>query len=190
MATLTFRRLDPLNSVDRHEWRDVFRRAPTFTYATEGREPTDDDADRMIETLPNGKGAEDAYIFGIYVGHELCGCAYIARDYPTHGEANLVLLLLTESHQRRYLGIRCLSWLEQLAQSWGCTKLTGVVDAANERALRFWRRLGFREDRRQRLPGLIADAILGHVPVGSNPSIEGTSTSKLRSLVDVPHVKR
>jgi ribosomal protein S18 acetylase RimI-like enzyme len=190
MTTLTFRRLDPSNTIDRSDWRQVFRGAPSFTYATEGRTPTDDDADRMIDTLPRGKQAEDVFIYAISAGGALCGCAYVARHYPAHGDANLVLLVLMENHQRRYFGVRCLSWIEGQARSWGCTRLTGVVDTANQRAFRFWQRLGFQEERRQRLPWLVAEAAIGHIPLGSNPSIEGTSTSKLRLLAAAPHVKR
>ena len=144
----------------------------------------------MIDTLPNGKRAEDVFIYAIYVDGALCGSAYIARDYPADGNANLVLLVLMEKHQRRYLGVRCLSWIEAQARSWGCTKLTGVVDTANERAFRFWQRLGFQEQRREKLPGLVAEAAIGYIPLGSNPSIERTSSSRLRRLPAAAHVKR
>jgi RimJ/RimL family protein N-acetyltransferase len=182
MTTLTFRRLAPSNAADREEWRRVFRGAPAFTHATQGRAPTDADADRMIDTLPSGKTADSVFIYAIYADGELCGCAYIARDYPAIGDANLVLLVLMEMHQRKYLGVRCLGWIEALASQWGCTRLTGVVDTANQRAFRFWQRLGFQEQRREGLAGLVAEAAIGFIPLGSNPSIERTASGRLRRL--------
>jgi len=180
MTTLAFRRLAPSNTDDRLAWREVFRAAPSFTYATEGRAPTDADADRMIDTVPAGKTADDVFLFAIYADGAICGCAYLARHYPAIDDAYLVLLVLAERHQRGYLGVRCLNWIEAQASAWGCSKLRGVVDAANERSFRFWSRLGFREERRQKLAGLVGDAVAGYIPLRQSPAIERTSTARLR----------
>ena len=180
MTTLLFRRLDPRDANDRREWREVFRCAPGFTYATEGRTPSDEDADRMIDTLPRGKTPEDIFIHAIYADGQLCGCSYVIRHHLVHGHACLVLLVLAENHQRRYLGVRCLALIEDQARSWGCHRLTGVVDTANTRALRFWLRLGFVEEGCQKLPGLVGDALIGSIALGPVPSGDGTSSGRLR----------
>jgi GNAT superfamily N-acetyltransferase len=164
-ATLSFRRLDATISNDRENWRRVFRQTPSFTYATEGRSPTDDDADRMFATLPAGKSRDDIFLYSIYADDQLCGLAYVARDFPDPGDANLVLLVLTEQYHGRWLGVRSLKWIAQTARSWGCRRLTGVVDTANGRSAKFWQRMGFIEVKRTPLPGLVGEAIVGYLPL-------------------------
>jgi hypothetical protein len=78
-TVLTFHRLSPHLDRDRLAWREVFRGTPSFTYTTEGRIPTDSDADRMIDTLPDAKTAEDAYIYAIYANEDICGAAYVRK---------------------------------------------------------------------------------------------------------------
>ena len=180
MTTLAFRRLAPSLEADREAWREVFRAAPSFVHATEGRRPTDEDADRMIDTVPQGYGPENLFFYAVYADEDLCGGACVARDYPVRGEAQLVLLVLMERFQHRTLGVRCLAWIEGEAERWGSTRLTGVVDAANRRALRFWQRLGFQEQRRQRLPGLVGEGVIGFIPLHAGEDREPTSSARLR----------
>ena len=162
---LSFRRLDSHNQRDRDEWRDVFRRTPCFTYATAGRTPTDLDADHMFETVPSNTLEANLFLYSIYADGELCGIAYLAKDYPRPREANLVLLVLAESFHGRWLGVRAVKWLAASAKSMGCSKLTGVVDSANERSAMLWKRLGFIEERRTALPELVGQAIVGYLPL-------------------------
>ena len=162
---LFFRRLNSHNQRDRDEWRDVFRRTPSFTYATAGRTPTELDADRMFETVPSNTSQANLFLYSIYTNGELCGIAYLAKDYPRTGEASLVLIVLAESFHGRWLGVRAVKWLAASAKSMGCSKLTGVVDSANERSAMFWQRLGFIEERRTALPELVGQAIVGYLPL-------------------------
>lgn len=180
MASLTFRRLDPRDPNDQDEWRNVFRNASSFVYATEGRAPTDEDAVRMLNARPKGKTATDIFLYGISLHGESCGCAYVARDCPSAADACLVLLVLMEKHQRRSLGVRCLRWIEAEARSWNCTRLVGMVDAANERAVRFWRALGFQVERRQAAPGLVGEALIGFIPLDAGGAGDRTAASRLR----------
>ena len=163
MSSLTFGRLDPTNHNDRKVWRQVFQEAPSFVFATEGRRPTDADADRLMDVIPDERTSEDVFIYAVYSGPSLVGCVYLARNYPKHGEVNLVLLLLVERFQRGVLGIRCMRWIEQQARAWGCTRISGVADVPNSRASHFWSRLGFREDRRLNLRGHVGETIIGHM---------------------------
>ena len=99
----------------------------------------------MFETVPTGTAEENVFLYSIYTGELLCGIAYLAKDYPKAGEANLVLLVLAESFHGRWLGFRAVKWLAASAKSMGCSKLTGIVDSANARSAMFWQRLGFIE---------------------------------------------
>ncbi len=54
----------------------------------------------MIDTLPAGKGADGVFIYAIYVDGAHCGCAYVARHYPAHGSAQLVLPVRMEVRRK------------------------------------------------------------------------------------------
>jgi RimJ/RimL family protein N-acetyltransferase len=164
-TSLSFRRLNSRSQADRDEWREVFRNTPSFTYATAGQTPTEADADRMFKTVPSGAPKLDLFLYSIYADEALCGIAYLAKDFPRAGEANLVLLVLAESFHGRWLGVRAVKWLAASAKAMGCSKLTGVVDSANERSAMFWKRLGFIEERRTAMPELVGQAIVGYLPL-------------------------
>jgi GNAT superfamily N-acetyltransferase len=170
-----FRRLHPVNGEDLLEWQRVFRGTQSFTFATEGRPPTDEDAMRMMRTLPDGRSQADVHIFAIYACGSLCGASFIMRAYPTPDVAYLVLLILIEAFQGQSLGSACLEHAEALAKSWRSSKLAAVVDSANIRALNFWRQEGFLEVQRRELPGLIGDAISLEKALSPNLSVERTA---------------
>ena len=167
MSQMHLHRLDPSNPAHLAEWLEVFRRTPSFVYATEGKPPTDADAERLIHTKPNRVSSEDVYLFAVRAGGDLVGVAYVIRGYPEPGVAYLVLLVLAEDFQGRYLGVRCLRCIEDIARSWGCSRLAGVVDAENSRAAEFWKRLGFSEQSRRKVPGLVGEAIVGEKAIAS-----------------------
>ena len=175
MEQPTFRRLHPVNGEDLLEWQRVFRGTQSFTFATEGRPPTDEDAMRMMRTLPDGRSQDDVHVFAIYAGESLCGSSFIMRGYPTPEIAYLVLLILTEAFQGQSLGSACVRQAEELARSWRSSKLAAVVDSANIRALNFWRREGFLETQRRELPGLIGEAISIEKALSPNLSVERTA---------------
>lgn len=119
----------------------------------------------MFATVPSGSPNLDLFLYSIYADEALCGIAYLAKDFPRAGEANLVLLVLAESFHGRWLGVRAVKWLAASAKAMGCSKLTGVVDSANERSAMFWKRLGFIEERRTTMPELVGQAIVGYLPL-------------------------
>lgn len=163
------RRLDPASPQDLLDWQRVFRGAQSFTFATQGRPPTDADAQRMMRTLPAGRPQDDVHLLAIDVDGTLCGIAFLMRGYPTSDVAYLVALVLMEAFQNRSLGAACLERIEGLARSWQSSKLSAVVDSANTRALTFWLRHGFREVGRRELPDLVGQAICIDKPLDSRP---------------------
>jgi len=171
------------------EWQRVFGGAQSFTFATEGHPPTDKDAERMMQTLPAGRSQDDVHIFAIYVGESLCGSCFVMRSYPKPEDTYLVLLILMEAFQGQSLGPACLEHIETLARSWESNRLAAVVDSANDRALAFWRRQGFCEVQRHKLPGLVGEAISIEKALNSNSSIERTSSGELRPPPAAAHVE-
>lgn len=167
-SPLVFRRLDPASEADLLEWQRVFRGAPSFTFATQGRAPTDADAQRMMRTLPPGRSQDDVHLFAIHAGGELCGIAFLARGHPTAEVTYLVALVLMECFQNRSLGPACLQRIEDLARSWQSSKLSAVVDSANARALAFWLKHGFHEVGRRDLADLVGQAICIDKPLDAN----------------------
>lgn len=119
----------------------------------------------MFETVPANTAEANVFLYSIYADEALCGIAYLAKDYPKPGEATLVLLVLAESFHGRWLGVRAVKWLAACVKSMGCSRLTGVVDSANERSAMLWKRLGFIEERRTALPELVGQAIVGYLPL-------------------------
>jgi ribosomal protein S18 acetylase RimI-like enzyme len=178
MSDIHFRRLDPSVSADLLDWQSVFREAPSFVYATDGRSPTDADAERIMRTLPKGGVQEDVFALAIERDGALCGCAFVMKGYPKPEIAYLALLVLMERFQGCYLGVRCLRQIEALALSWNCTSLEGVVDSENARAAALWERLGFRELYRRKLPWLVGPAIVGAKDLSSNKSVNADAQSR------------
>ena len=178
MGDLRFRRLDPSVPADLLEWQRVFRGAPSFVYATEGRTPTDADAERIMRTLPQGREQEDVFAFAIEVGGVLGGCAFVMKGYPKPDVAYLALIVLMETFQGKYLGVRCLRQIEALALSWNCTSLEGIVDAENPRAAALWERLGFRELYRRQIPWLVGPAIVGTKDLSSKTSVNADAQNR------------
>lgn len=172
MTPLHFRRLDPARAQDLLDWQAVFRGAQSFVFATQGRPPTDADAQRMMRTLPTGRSQDDAHLFAIDIQGGPGGIAYLLRGYPTPEVAYLGALVLMEEFQNRSLGPACLARIEALARSWQCVKLSAVVDSANARALDFWLKHGFHEVGRRELPDLVGQAICLDKPLGRGSPIE------------------
>ena len=157
---LQFRRLDPSNAKDLAAWTSTFRGTPSYVFATEGRVPTDEEIEKMMNTMPDGYTADDMFIYDLSNDNDPCGCVFMARGYPKPDSAYLLLLLIVESAQGKSIGRAVLRRLETMAASWGCTSIEAVVDSSNERALNFWLREGFVEKRRAQVPGMIGQAIV------------------------------
>jgi len=101
MNKLRYRSLDPSLPADLLDWQRVFRATPSFVFATEGRPPTDADAQRMLRSLPAGRAQEDIYAFAIELGGTLCGCAFVMKGYPRPEVAYLALLGGPRHHRRQ-----------------------------------------------------------------------------------------
>ena len=190
MNTLRFRRLQLSNAQHIHEAHAVFRQVPSYTFATQGRAPTDADAERLIKLLPSHLTEDDKHVLGIYQGAEIVGCAVVVRAYPKAHVAFIALLLIIEPLQSKSLGVEALRYIEAMAASWGCDRLGIVVDSANDRAHTFWVREGFIEQYRKQSLEFIGEIILMERGLGSNPSVEGRFAGALQPLVATPYVKR
>jgi GNAT superfamily N-acetyltransferase len=94
--------------------------------------------------LPEGKSYDDKFVFGIYLGSEMVGCVDLIRGFPNAKTALLGLLLVSEKHQRKEIGRRAYTLLDEFIRSWGtCDHVRIGVVRTNEDVMPFWSRLGF-----------------------------------------------
>jgi len=113
----------------------VFEAAPDYFALVNGAPPGRAEAQSTFTALPPNKTYEDKFVWGLYAGEAMIGCADVIRGYPVREKAVIGLLLLAQPWQRRGLGRAFAQLVEQAI---------GVV-AVNEGALAFWRKLGYRE---------------------------------------------
>jgi len=126
------------------ELQRVIEEAPRYAHRTTGVPPGQADAQSTYTALPEGKSYDDKFVFGIYLGNEMVGCADLIRGYPDSTTAILGLLLVSEAHQRHGVGRRAYSLIEQFVRIWEtCDRVRIGVVQDNEDVIPFWSGLGF-----------------------------------------------
>ncbi len=115
-----------------------------------GLPPSPELARDLYTLLPAGKGYEDKILIGIFAGPaELVGLLDAVRDYPTQGVWFLGLLLLEPARRGQGLGEKIYRTFEGWAKTLGAQSIRLSVAQQNEKASRFWQRLGFEEIERR-----------------------------------------
>lgn len=118
--------------------------APSYSQIAEGVAVSPGAAAEMLRALPSGKGYEDKFVFGFYAGRSLVACADLIRGYPNSETAFIGLLLVSEAHEGNGFGSQAFASLCSVVQGWGtCSRLRLAVIDANQKAHRFWAKLGF-----------------------------------------------
>jgi GNAT superfamily N-acetyltransferase len=126
------------------ELQGVLEEAPTYAQRITGLPPGKADAQSTYSALPEGKSYPDKFVFGIFRGPEMVGCADLIRGYPRPATAMLALLLVSERHQHQGIGRLGYGLLEQFVQDWAvCDRVRIGVVRTNEEVIPFWIRLGF-----------------------------------------------
>jgi GNAT superfamily N-acetyltransferase len=121
----------------------VLEGAPRYAERITGAPPGPADAQSTYTILPEGKGYEDKFVYGIYEGGEMIGCADVIRDWPRAGTAHIGLLLIAERRQRQGHGRAAYQAIEREIASWGAKRVRIGVVGTNGDVLPFWRKLGF-----------------------------------------------
>jgi len=124
----------------------VLEGAPAYFLTVTGAPPGHAEAQSTFTALPPDKGYDDKFVWGLYSGDAMIGCADVIRGYPVREKAVIGLLLLAEDWQRRGIGRAFATLVEGRIASWPeiAWFRIGVV-ASNSGALPFWRMLGYRE---------------------------------------------
>lgn len=124
----------------------VLEAAPAYFQAIGRGAPSPAEAQSVVTALPPAKGHDDKFVWGLYSGATMIGCADVIRGYPTADKAVIGLLLLAEPWQGQGLGREFASLIEQAIGGWeAIARLRIGVALGNARALGFWRHLGYVE---------------------------------------------
>ena len=109
-----------------------------------GAPPGPAEAQSLFAALPPGKDGQDKYVWGLYSGDALIGCADVIRGYPVPDKAVIGLLLLGAPWQGHGLGRQFAAMIENAIGEWReIVHLRIGVALTNPRALAFWHRVGF-----------------------------------------------
>ena len=150
----------------------VLEAAPAYYEAVTGAPPRGALAQSTFTALPPDKSYDDKFVWGLYAGDAMIGCADVIRAYPIRTKAVIGLLLLAEPWQGRGFGRAFAALVEQAIAAWAdiATVRVGVA-TSNPDALAFWRKLGYVEtgEVKRAGPELIADVIVLEKPLGSDP---------------------
>ena len=124
--------------------QNVLESAHHYYEAVFGAPPGPDEAQSLFASLPPGKDGQDKYVWGLYAGVALVGCADVIRGYPVSNKAVIGLLLLGASWQGHGLGRQFAGMIEGAIGEWReILHLRIGVALTNPRALAFWQRVGF-----------------------------------------------
>jgi RimJ/RimL family protein N-acetyltransferase len=148
--------------------QSVLEAAPGYFRTVNGAPPGGAEARSTFTALPEGKTYDDKFVWGLHSGEAMIGCADVIRGHPSRERAVIGLLLLAEAWQRRGFGRAFAALLERRIASWPeIERLRIGVVAANESALAFWRRLGYRETGEVRPPhsGFVREVIVFEKPL-------------------------
>ena len=146
----------------------VLESAPGYFRTVCGAPPGGAEAQSTFTALPEGRTYDDKFVWGLYSGEAMIGCADVIRGYPSRERAVIGLLLLAESWQRRGLGRAFAALLERAIASWPeIERLRIGVVASNDGALAFWRKLGYRETGETTTPhsGFVREVIVLEKPL-------------------------
>jgi len=141
------------------ELQRVLEAAPSYYLAVTGLPAGDAEAQSIYTGLPHGKTYADKFVWGLYGGQSMIGCADVIRGYPARDKAVIGLLLIAQPWQRRGLGRSFAILIEQAIGAWPeveCLRLNVAV--SNSSAHAFWLKLGYREtgEMKPAPPGFIA----------------------------------
>ena len=142
--TVTLRLLDGDDLADMAALQRVLEEAPGYAERVTGLPVGATDAQSTYSILPPAKSYDDKFVFGIFAGSRMIGCADLIRGWPRPDTAHVGLLLLAEPYQGKGHGRRAYEALEACIRGWGtCGRVRVGVVQTNAQALPFWRRIGF-----------------------------------------------
>jgi GNAT superfamily N-acetyltransferase len=129
---------------DQVELQSLLERCADYSLLVTGSSPKPSAAVSLLADCPLGKTLIDKSVIGIFDEEQvLIGVLDVIRDYPTQDDWWLGLLLLDPSQRKKGLGKRIYQAFEHWVGQQGARRIyLGVVEE-NQKAYRFWQRMGF-----------------------------------------------
>lgn len=122
----------------------VVEAAPRFAQLLSGAAPGPHEGEEILSLLPDGKTADDKFVYAVELDGVCIGCVDLIRGYPDAQTAHIGLLLLAQAYEGCGLGSASLARIETLVHAWPeCSRLRVGIVERNARALAFWTRHGF-----------------------------------------------
>ena len=122
----------------------VVEAAPRFAQLLSGAAPGPHEGEEILSLLPEGKTADDKFVYSVELDGVCIGCIDLIRGYPDAATAHIGLLLLAQAYEGCGLGSASLARIETLVRAWPeCSRLRVGIVERNARALAFWTRHGF-----------------------------------------------
>lgn len=152
----------------------VLEAAPAYYRSMTGAPPRGALAQTMFTALPPEKTYVDKFVWGLYAGNAMIGCADVIRGYPVRDRALIGLLLLAEPWQRRGLGRAFAMLVEQAILTWNeISTLRLGVGVSNHGAHIFWRKMGYLDTGEMKRAGqdVIVDVIIMEKPASHGDRI-------------------
>jgi GNAT superfamily N-acetyltransferase len=126
----------------------LFEADPSYFEIVQAAPPDPAAAHNLFIELPPDKGYDDKFVIGCFDCGELIGVIDLIRDYRDKYHWFLGLLFLDPCRRDQGNGARIVRDLEDALRREGGRRLSLAVIERNRRALRFWQRTGFDEERR------------------------------------------
>jgi GNAT superfamily N-acetyltransferase len=152
------------------ELQRVLEGAPGYCKRVMGAPAGPAEAQSTYTVLPDGKTYDDKFVFGIYAGEEMVGCADVIRSWPRPDTSIIGLLLIAEAHHSRGYGRAAYAELEAAIRDWGAKRVRAAVVRTNSQVIPFWERMGFKptgEVKPYSYGAVVSEAIIFEKPIAS-----------------------
>jgi RimJ/RimL family protein N-acetyltransferase len=120
-------------------------RCADYSAMIEGEPLSSTAAQSLFYALPDGKDYADKFLIGIFASGKLIGVLDVIRDYPEKNIWFIGLLMLEPEQRSKGIGASIIDSFGNWALGLGARQLRLSVAEENIRALKFWRRMGFKE---------------------------------------------
>jgi GNAT superfamily N-acetyltransferase len=145
MFALEGYRVKKLGEAEVPALQELHERCHVFLELLYGHPPGPDSAARLLAERPEGKPAEDKFLFGLFPegAGTMVGALESIRGFPEAGDWFIGFLVLDPAYRNSGLGTRFIQSFEAWARGQGATGLRLIVPEQNPGALRFWQHQGY-----------------------------------------------
>ncbi len=122
----------------------LYEQCTAFFLLTYGLPPSPTAALEEFDDLPNGKTAEDVYLFGLFDAENvLAGMICAVQHYPDERTWWVGLMMLAPEQRGRGLGADFYQAFERWVSAQEISQISLSAIGANKSGLQFWKQMGF-----------------------------------------------